>query len=690
MDKFRVETIIATPNPQQVVWAAMHQDYSEEFVFDKRDRFPEESKAGELIVKHLLAGNRGHYGCIEHPQITFNVGYFPHSMMQQVRTHRVGVSFDVQCLASATEITFVKASGGLKKISIGELYDLWVNGEKAIRERKIQGRNGEPPGKYRRDCKKRLQKMRLRVLNENTKQFETSHIKDVICSGIQPVYRLNLEDGKILDCTKNHRLLTSEGWQRMGEAIGLVTAIDHNVIETSKDCSVLCNGMAVAGNGIYRDQHWLEEQIQKERTVEEIAQLAQCSDTTIRDWAKKYGLKLKIKNTKFKKGQKPWNYNSNAIYRDKSWLEKQINQGLHADEMAELAECSVEAIKKWVYAYGLSLNKRASGTKNPWNKGKPGYSLNLSEESQQRRRENARLYTKRGADSNFWKGGTSSERQLIGAWTRQIAPEVHKKFDYICQKCGIRGGILHAHHIVPVFADESLAYSFDNLVSLCKSCHEFIHQNHLEADFAKQFQPILNPVNWNSKPKPPGKKLKAHPVKVIKVEYLGLQITYDLEVVEPWHNFVANGIVVHNSFRYTGSRIIDVVEGKKDIEDVFYLRPVGNYTNRQGKRYLYSEAQRQQDLEWCLEACKLYQKRISEGLSEEHARSLIPFDARQHFVMSCNARSLMHLLDLRWKKDAQLEAQKFCELLYLRFEEWMPHVAHWYEENRAKKARLSP
>jgi thymidylate synthase (FAD) len=50
----------------------------------------------------------------------------------------------------------------------------------------------------------------------------------------------------------------------------------------------------------------------------------------------------------------------------------------------------------------------------------------------------------------------------------------------------------------------------------------------------------------------------------------------------------------------------------------------------------------------------------------------------------------MHLLDLRWKKDAQLEAQKFCELLYLRFEEWMPAIALWYKENRAQRARLSP
>lgn len=240
MDKFRVETIASTPQPQQVVWAAMHQDYSEDLVYDHRDRFPDEAKAGELIVKHLLAGNRGHYGCTEHPQITLNVGYFPHSMMQQVRTHRVGISFDVQ------------------------------------------------------------------------------------------------------------------------------------------------------------------------------------------------------------------------------------------------------------------------------------------------------------------------------------------------------------------------------------------------------------------------------------------------------------------SFRYTGQRVIDVLEGKRDIEDVFYLRPIGNYTNRQGKRYFYSEEQRQQDVQWCLQACKLYAQRISEGLSEEHARSIIPFDARQHFIVSCNARSIMHLLDLRWKKDAQLEAQKFCELLYLRFEEWMPALAQWYQENRAKKARLSP
>jgi thymidylate synthase (FAD) len=144
------------------------------------------------------------------------------------------------------------------------------------------------------------------------------------------------------------------------------------------------------------------------------------------------------------------------------------------------------------------------------------------------------------------------------------------------------------------------------------------------------------------------------------------------------------------SFRYTGQRIVEVADGKQNVEDVFYLRPVGNYTNRQGKRYFYSEEQRSEDLNWCLTACQHYKKRIDQGLAEEHARGLIPFDARQHFVLSCNLRSLLHLLDLRWKKDAQLEAQKFCELLYLNLESWAPAVAQWYKENRAKKAKLSP
>jgi thymidylate synthase (FAD) len=476
MDKFRVEVITKTPQPQQTIYAAMHQDYSENFVIDDREKWLDETKAGETVVKRLLAGERGHYGPLEHVSIVFNCGFFPHSVMQQVRTHRVGISFDVQCLAGNTDVTFVNASGSLRKIKIAELYELWTNGEKAIRQRLKRGRNREIPGDYCLDGKSRIKKMRLRVLNETTGFFEFGQIKDVMAKGIQPVYRLTLEDGKSLDCTTNHRLLTSEGWQTMGEAVGLVTADNGagQVMKMTKNCSVLCNGMAVAGNRLYRNKEFLEQ------------------------------------------------------------------------------------------------------------------------------------------------------------------------------------------------------------------------NNNKEAEFAQHDSPPEKPKNWQAKPKSLGNKLRTHPVKVKGVEFLGLAMTYDLEVEGPWHNFVANGMVVHNSNRYTGSRIVQAAAGKRGLEDVFYLRPVGFYHDRQGKRYEYSQQQRSRDLAWCLEAAKRYAQLIEEGAAEEHARGIIPFDVRQHWVMSLNARSLMHLLDLRFKSDAQLECQKLCEKIWPHFQEWMPEIARWYEKTRLKKARLSP
>ena len=681
---FKVEVLSHTPNPQQVIYAAMHQDYAEGFVWDDRNALPDEAKAGDLVIRNLLGGNRGHFGPLEHPQIVLNCGWFPHSTMQQIRTHRVGVSFDVQCLAGETEVTFVKTSGLLHKISIAELHDLWTNGEKAVRERKIRGRQGEAPGDYRRDCKKRLGQMKLRVLNEDTGAFEISHIQDVMCSGVQPVYRLTLADGKTLDCTANHRLFTIDGWQHMGDALGLVTDDQHQVLAMTKNCEVMCNGL-VRTDALYSQKSWFVAQAAQGLTAREIAECGGCSVEVVRHWARQHDVKLasgRQRGLKKVVGE--------GLYRDRDWLNDRLNQGLHADEIAGLANCSIESVKKWVYSHGLKLNKRSSGTTNPWNKGRGGYELNLSPESRDIRQQNAKLYTRRGAESNFWKGGVSSDRTLIGAWTRQSAPQVHEKFNYVCQSCAQRGGDLHAHHLVPVFADESLAYEFDNLVTVCKECHEDIHSQHREAEFAQNFQPILEPQHWAPKPTPTGRKLVAHPVSVVQVEFLGLQTTYDLEVAGQWHNFVANGVVVHNSFRYTGNKIVEVAGGVKSVEEVFYMRPLGFYTDRNGKKYEYTETIRQEDLAWCLEGAKIYARRIAQGFSEEHARSLIPFDVRQHWVMSANVRSLMHLMDLRAKDDAQLECQHLCELIFPHFEAWVPSVAAWYQKNRWGKARLSP
>jgi len=144
------------------------------------------------------------------------------------------------------------------------------------------------------------------------------------------------------------------------------------------------------------------------------------------------------------------------------------------------------------------------------------------------------------------------------------------------------------------------------------------------------------------------------------------------------------------SFRYTGQQIIDVAEGKRSVEDVFYFRPLGHYTDRNGKRYEYTEVNLENDKEVCRNAAHYYAMRVNQGFSEEHARDLIPFNIRQHWAMSCNVRSLMHLLDLRAPANAQLECNVLCDQLMNHFTEWTPAIAQWYLDNRWRKARLSP
>lgn len=144
------------------------------------------------------------------------------------------------------------------------------------------------------------------------------------------------------------------------------------------------------------------------------------------------------------------------------------------------------------------------------------------------------------------------------------------------------------------------------------------------------------------------------------------------------------------SGRYTGERFLKAARGQLRIEQVFYTRPPGFYADRNGAKYEYTESLRELDLNNCLEQCGGYQFAINEGFAEEHARDMIPFCFRQNFVVSFNARSLMHFLDLRAKLDAQLEIRILAQQMLPHFMKWCPEVADYYISNRLGKARLAP
>jgi thymidylate synthase (FAD) len=144
------------------------------------------------------------------------------------------------------------------------------------------------------------------------------------------------------------------------------------------------------------------------------------------------------------------------------------------------------------------------------------------------------------------------------------------------------------------------------------------------------------------------------------------------------------------SMRYTGDRIRRAADGDLELEEVIYLRPVGDYSDRQGKRYTYSAEERALDLDLCRAAAERYRDLLNAGYAEEHARGILPFDYRQHFVVSFSLRAFLHFLDLRAKLDAQDEIRALCDLMWPHLQTWAPEIAGWYEKSRLHRARLAP
>jgi thymidylate synthase (FAD) len=145
------------------------------------------------------------------------------------------------------------------------------------------------------------------------------------------------------------------------------------------------------------------------------------------------------------------------------------------------------------------------------------------------------------------------------------------------------------------------------------------------------------------------------------------------------------------SMRYTYENLLKAAKGQIDVEDVIYFRPVGKYSDRQGNKINYDTTLRLQDIYLAAQLVQHYSDRVeNQNFPPEFARGLLPFDYRQHFVFTSNLRSLMHIFDLRAKKNAQGEIVELCNLLFEPFKLWCPEIADWYEKNRFGKALLSP
>ena len=144
------------------------------------------------------------------------------------------------------------------------------------------------------------------------------------------------------------------------------------------------------------------------------------------------------------------------------------------------------------------------------------------------------------------------------------------------------------------------------------------------------------------------------------------------------------------SMRYTGSRIERVAAGELPVGEVFYTRQPGAYRDRQGCSYEWTldQVARMQVLQH--NAALDYSELRAEGVAEEHARYVLPTSYFQNTLITGNARSWLHLLDVRLKADAQYEIRQAMELVDHAIADWIPEIHQWWSQSRRKKAILAP
>jgi thymidylate synthase (FAD) len=236
--------------------------------------------------------------------------------------------------------------------------------------------------------------------------------------------------------------------------------------------------------------------------------------------------------------------NGIEVHRDYSWMKAKRDEYLSEVEIAKLANCSRATIHKWIAKLKLTdtpekakeravkVSKRIHG--GPWNKNKFGYKTSLVVSSEHK--EKIRI-ARSGVNSNWWKGGVNRGfRQEVWDFVNKHRKSILEQYKYTCQECGKVGGKFQLHHVVPVFEDRSRAKDLTNIIPLHKDCHSKVHkkQHHYKI--------------WKEIGK--GNTLTIKWATIEKIEFMGNIATYDLEVDHISHNYIANGIVVHNSQRY--------------------------------------------------------------------------------------------------------------------------------------------
>ncbi len=337
-------------------------------------------------------------------------------------------------------------------------------------------------------------------------------------------------------------------------------------------------------------------------------------------------------------------YPNLAFLRDKGWLfERYHLENNSQEEIAKDLNCSRHTIRAWVRRHGLQ--KEIGGLHGHPSPEGYHWKLNRQRTFEERMAVSQRM---KGSNNPMWRGGITKEASALrGKISPVTRKQIYARDGYQCRLCHNIGGRLTLHHKIPIYVNKVMAKDKDNLVTLCQQCHYKIN-NH-EVEYQNIFGTEQIPYHLRSSEC--YRTIKW--LKIDAIESCGIEDTYDIEMREPHHNFVANGFVVHNSQqsqRYVKEKDFDFIippsieknaEAKNEFEKLMVLIQQ-SYT----KLLMF-----------------MGQDNISGEAANQDARFALPQAAETKIVVTMNCRQLLHFFQARCCSRAQWEIRQLANTM---------------------------
>lgn len=348
--------------------------------------------------------------------------------------------------------------------------------------------------------------------------------------------------------------------------------------------------------------------------------------------------------------------NGVLAYQDKSWLELHYHdKNMPQEEIARLAGVSEHTIRAWIRKHHLQkpIGSWSKG-KIPWNKGGK-YKAGWSHTPETRKRLSEQ---KTGEKNPQWKGGITPYSVTIRRGVQDLSASVLERDNFTCRLCRQKGGLLVMHHVLPIWARPDLALEVSNLVPLCEPCH--LKVNTRELAFAEKLGAPSQEVELlvEKSPKNGRGNLKVPRFRqIVSITFEGEQETFDVEMQGPHHNFVANGIITHNSQlsqRYVDESIAEYVEPDVIANDPEAHAIWVEAVSRCHESYIRLTQRLQVLFE------NEPDKTLRRKLARQAARSILPNATETKIFVTANARALRHFIELRGNRHAETEIRKLA------------------------------